>query len=662
MDPIKEIQEAAINPSTIAAPQQRKQNETEKLKKKGLCINCGINKTHVKKKGLISSTMIPLFEDVPCYRQNLCPSCYRRKKQQQFHGSSSSSSSLRNLVGSSGSRNSSSQLPDPSLILGGQYHSWTTRDATTDTHSSAVKCYSSSPPIGIIGSGGAGPPSYVSNTSNQDKSTVGGVRRSLLPNSDIVVSKDSTGSRQSNNSPKPFNKDSHCVRFTILADSVWKVRADEAMQEPRKSLIFPQYESQLASRHTTVTVIDSFDNTISKQETMHFVQIGKNNGRPTVAYRKLSYPPPRKIPYGQSFYCMRLERVNSDSAVGRVSGFQEQALRDKWSNTVVVKEIAKQPYFGLDGHSDSPLKDAVVLQQIGNHKNGILECEEILEDKHYIYMICPMTTTRSSTPNQSQQQHGCYITLSDIGIRHPRIRNPQTHNQFQEEQYIRHIFKQLVKAVQQSHKHGLCHRNLDPQNIYLLAHDRGTSSPYSVVLSDFVCSVLVSNNNEQRYLFIPGVGGESNRRYIAPELYHHQIYDGIATDMWSLGIVLFELLTGCKLHSHPTNMDPIYCFFILNSGFLRSSGGIPDEIFDRMMPSSSKDDSSKSLSTSSSCHSNSTYVTRQMEDLMDTIEAVNQLSQYARNLLTDLLQEYPPNRLSIQEVFHHPWFYYHGHT
>jgi hypothetical protein len=46
-----------------------------------------------------------------------------------------------------------------------------------------------------------------------------------------------------------------------------------------------------------------------------------------------------------------------------------------------------------------------------------------------------------------------------------------------------------------------------------------------------------------------------------------------------------------------------------------------------------------------------------MQDLFDSMDAVNQLSQHARNLLTDLLQEYPPHRLSIKEVLHHPcWF------
>jgi hypothetical protein len=67
----------------------------------------------------------------------------------------------------------------------------------------------------------------------------------------------------------------------------------------------------------------------------------------------------------------------------------------------------------------------------------------------------------------------------------------------------------------------------------------------------------------------------------------------MAADMWSLSVILFESLTGCRLHAHPTRIDPIYLFFVLSSGVLMVNGdAIPDELFERMNNSNSNNNAS----------------------------------------------------------------------
>jgi serine/threonine protein kinase len=94
------------------------------------------------------------------------------------------------------------------------------------------------------------------------------------------------------------------------------------------------------------------------------------------------------------------------------------------------------------------------------------------------------------------------------------------------------IFGQIVDAVRVCHENGLCHRDLKLENIMF---DRYHSR---VLLVDFgLCSKTQGGLRD-----IVGSKG-----YICPEMLYERQHHGIAADAWSLGIILFTLLT----HAHP---------------------------------------------------------------------------------------------------------------
>ncbi|XAR66675.1 Non-specific serine/threonine protein kinase [Bertholletia excelsa] len=98
------------------------------------------------------------------------------------------------------------------------------------------------------------------------------------------------------------------------------------------------------------------------------------------------------------------------------------------------------------------------------------------------------------------------------------------------EQEARKCFQQLIDAIDYCHCKGVYHRDLKPQNLLL-------DSKGNVKVSDFGLSALRKPGD----LLSTACGSPS---YVAPELITNKQYEGAAADVWSCGVILFELLAG----------------------------------------------------------------------------------------------------------------------
>ncbi|CAN6552226.1 unnamed protein product [Malus baccata var. baccata] len=94
----------------------------------------------------------------------------------------------------------------------------------------------------------------------------------------------------------------------------------------------------------------------------------------------------------------------------------------------------------------------------------------------------------------------------------------------------RKLFQQLIDAMDYCHNRGVYHRDLKPENLLLASN--GT-----LKMSDFGLSALRKPGD----LLSTKCGSPS---YVAPELILSKVYDGAAADVWSSGVILFELLAG----------------------------------------------------------------------------------------------------------------------
>lgn len=93
-----------------------------------------------------------------------------------------------------------------------------------------------------------------------------------------------------------------------------------------------------------------------------------------------------------------------------------------------------------------------------------------------------------------------------------------------------HIFKQMVSAINYCHQHGVAHRDLKPANILI------THFP-DIKIGDFgLCGYIHDDVKMKTFCGSPC--------YTAPECLSEIQYDGHLSDVWSLGVILFEMTTG----------------------------------------------------------------------------------------------------------------------
>ncbi len=105
----------------------------------------------------------------------------------------------------------------------------------------------------------------------------------------------------------------------------------------------------------------------------------------------------------------------------------------------------------------------------------------------------------------------------------------------------------IVRALDYVHAHGVVHRDVKPANI-LLATD-GTP-----ILADFGIAKILQDDNLTLRPTAPAVAGIGTPEYMAPEQVLGEPTDA-RTDVYAIGVVLYELVTGCRPFQADTAMD-----------------------------------------------------------------------------------------------------------
>lgn len=123
---------------------------------------------------------------------------------------------------------------------------------------------------------------------------------------------------------------------------------------------------------------------------------------------------------------------------------------------------------------------------------------------------------------------------------------------------------QICRALREAHDAGIIHRDLKPGNIFIL--DDG-EHPFAKVLDFGLVKLFVPENaspDDEQSALGP-LEGELTRtgtllgspKYMSPEQIHGQPLDP-RTDIYSLGVILFQMLTGHAPFTGATGVDVIY--------------------------------------------------------------------------------------------------------
>jgi serine/threonine-protein kinase len=110
------------------------------------------------------------------------------------------------------------------------------------------------------------------------------------------------------------------------------------------------------------------------------------------------------------------------------------------------------------------------------------------------------------------------------------------------------LFRAVCEAVQYAHRNLIVHRDLKPSNIFVT--DAG-----EVKLLDFGIARLIRDESADETLTLAGPQ-VLTPRYAAPEQLRGDTAT-TATDLYGLGVVLYELLAGARPHAEVTRFDEL---------------------------------------------------------------------------------------------------------
>ena len=188
------------------------------------------------------------------------------------------------------------------------------------------------------------------------------------------------------------------------------------------------------------------------------------------------------------------------------------------STVYLVKSIKNEEIFAAKVYNESCecyLNEIEILKRLSS-----LNCPNIIKLISYgeDYIII------NGIPEKEKKQYILldYLPNKDLYFYISNLKEKNESN-------IKTLFYKIVKAVEQCHNNGVCHRDLKLDNIML---DKNNEP----VLCDFGVAGLIENNSGKLTEFV------GTKMYMAPEILRNKPYSGIKCDIFSLGVILFTLM------------------------------------------------------------------------------------------------------------------------
>ena len=408
------------------------------------------------------------------------------------------------------------------------------------------------------------------------------------------------------------------VRSWTTIPSTWMVdpdpethtpMIDDGTSHPLGVTVLPASASQQQEEE------EDGEDQIYEEEEIH-VDIMKTVN-PQQAYVRIKTKPEKSLDYhgrgwGSVYFGFIVHRVPTDDSNSCLPTFQ--APQPDTVEYVAIKRLRKSVVHDVlqRGGHENPYVEISRMQQYGDNIH-VLGCIEALQDPTYLYIITPYCD---------------YGTLFDcITWRQPAM--------IPEDQ-VRIYYRQLLQAIQYLHRHGICHRDLSPDNC-MVYHGR-------LVLTDLAMSFRIPQPRQGRttttmYLRPQGRYGKS--AYLPPEVYLDMPYNPYGCDVWASTVILFNMVTGEMLYEQPIPENLNFRYFLLAQGINTTSRN--EQAMEILMDF--MNDRSH----------NPTVQRSDPPPILLMIQKILQLSPEVLELLQGVLQVTPHERWTLDQIEHCAW-------
>ncbi|NXI83359.1 KS6A3 kinase, partial [Rhipidura dahli] len=239
----------------------------------------------------------------------------------------------------------------------------------------------------------------------------------------------------------------------------------------------------------------------------------------------------------------------------------------------------------IDKSKRDPTEEIEILLRYGQHPN-IITLKDVYDDGKYVYVVTELMKGGE---------------LLDKILR----------QKFFSEREASAVLFTITKTVEYLHTQGVVHRDLKPSNI-LYVDESG--NPESIRICDFGFAKQLRAENG--LLMTPCY----TANFVAPEVLKRQGYDA-ACDIWSLGVLLYTMLTGYTPFANGPDDTPEEILARIGSGKFSLSGGYWNSV----------------------------------SDTAKAILLLFPLTLHCQDLVSKMLHVDPHQRLTAAQVLSHPW-------